>query len=59
MSQGGQTFSMESYPSNYTETNGVFLPMKTTISMGGMEMVTTFEKVEVNIPMDDIIFKLK
>jgi outer membrane lipoprotein-sorting protein len=59
MSQGGQTFSMESYPSNYAETNGIFLPMKTTISMGAMEMVTTFEKVEVNIPMEDSIFKLK
>ena len=59
MSQGGQTFTMESFPSDYTETNGVFLPMKTTISMGGMEMVTTFDKVEVNIPMEDSVFKVK
>ena len=59
MSQGGQTFTMDSYPSDYTETNGVFIPMKTTISMGGMEVITTFEKVEVNIPMEDSVFKIK
>jgi outer membrane lipoprotein-sorting protein len=59
MNQGGQTITVDSYPSDYTETNGVYLPMKTTSSMGGMEIVTIFEKVEVNIPMDDSIFKIK
>ena len=59
MKQGGQEITIDSYPSEYTETNGVFLPMKTTVSMMGMEIITTFEKVEVNIPMDDSIFKIK
>lgn len=59
VNQNGQTMTVDSYPSNYTETNGVFLPMKTTTSAGGMEMVMTFDKVEVNIPMDDSIFKVK
>ncbi len=59
VNQGGQTVSVDSYPSNYTETNGIVLPMKTTTSMGGMEMVTTFEKVEVNIPIEDSVFKVK
>lgn len=56
VNQGGQTITVDSYPSDYTETNGVLLPMKTTSSMGGMEVVTTFSKVEVNIPMEDSIF---
>jgi outer membrane lipoprotein-sorting protein len=57
--QGGQTMTIDTYPSNYTETNGIYLPMKTTTSAGGMEIVMTFDKVEVNIPMEDSIFKVK
>ena len=55
----GMTMTVESYPSDYQETNGVLLPMKTTSSASGMELVTTFSKVEVNIPIQDSIFKLK
>lgn len=51
--------SVDTYPSDYKEINGIFLPMKTTMSMSGMEIVTTFDKIEVNIPMDDSIFKIK
>ena len=57
--QGGQSMTVDSYPSDYKETNGIILPMKTTASMAGMEMVTTFEKVEVNIPIEDSVFKIK
>lgn len=59
VNQGGQTIAVDSYPSNYTETSGVLFPMKTTSSMSGMEFTQTIEKVEVNIPMDDSIFKPK
>ena len=61
VSQQGQTFIVDSYLSDFTETNGILVPMKTTqsISSMGMEMVTTIEKIEVNIPMEDSIFKLK
>jgi len=59
VNQGGQTVTVDSYPTNYNETNGVLLPMKTTASASGMEFTTTFEKVEVNIPMEDSIFKAK
>jgi hypothetical protein len=59
VNQQGQSVTADSYPSNYTETNGVLFPMKTTQSFSGMEIVTTYDKVEVNIPMDDSIFKLK
>jgi len=44
---------------DYTDNNGVFLPMKTTTSANGMEFIVSFDKVEVNLPMDDSIFQLK
>ena len=59
VNQGGMVVPVESYPTNYTEVNGIFLPMKTTTSASGMEIVTTFTNVEVDIPIDDSIFSLK
>ena len=59
VNQGGQTVTVDSYPSDYKETNGLLLPMKTTSSAQGMEFAVIFEKVEVNIPMEDSVFKLK
>lgn len=59
VNQGGMPITVESYPSDYTETNGILLPMKTTTSASGMEIVTTFTKVEVDIPIDDSVFKIK
>jgi len=50
---------IDTYQTDYKEVNGIFMSMKTTMSMSGMEIVTTFDKVEVNIPMDDSIFKVK
>jgi outer membrane lipoprotein-sorting protein len=59
VNQGAQSISVDSYPSDYKETNGVMIPMKTTQSLSGMDIVSTIEKVEVNIPMADSVFKLK
>jgi outer membrane lipoprotein-sorting protein len=59
VNQGGMDMAIESYPSDYTETNGIILPMKTTTSASGMEIVTTFTKVEVDTPMEDSVFKIK
>jgi len=59
VNQGGIAMTVESFPSDYTETNGILLPMKTATSASGMEIVTTFTKVEVDIPMEDSIFKVK
>jgi outer membrane lipoprotein-sorting protein len=59
VNQGGMAMTVESFPSDYTETNGILLPMKTTTSASGMEIITTFTKVEVDIPMEDSIFKIK
>ncbi|MGB8491030.1 MAG: hypothetical protein WCE64_08225 [Bacteroidales bacterium] len=58
VNQGGTPVTVESYPSDYKDINGIFVPMKTTSSAGGMEFVTTFTKVEVDVPMDDSIFKV-
>jgi len=58
VNQGGMAMTVESFPSDYAETNGIFLPMKTTTLASGMEIVTTFTKVEVDIPIDDNVFKI-
>ena len=55
-SSSGMTF--DSFPTDYTETNGFIVPMKTTTSAQGMEFVMNFTKVEVDTPMDDSIFKI-
>lgn len=51
--------TVDSYPTDYTETNGVVIPMKTSTSAQGMDMVMTFTKVEVDTPMEDDIFIIK
>lgn len=58
-SQGGMTISVDAYPSNYTEVNGIMIPMKTSTSAQGMDMVLNFSKVEVDIPIEDSVFKVK
>lgn len=59
VNQGGTAVTVDSYPSDYKEMNGMMLPMKTTSSAQGMDFVLVFDKVEVNIPMEDSIFKIK
>jgi outer membrane lipoprotein-sorting protein len=59
VNQGGMAMTVESFPTDYTETNGILLPMKTTTTASGMEIVTTFTKVEVDIPIEDSVFKIK
>lgn len=55
----GMTVAMDSYPSDYTETSGVMFPMKTTTSAQGMDILVNFTKVEVDLPMEDSLFKIK
>ena len=57
--QGGTPMNSETYPSEYTETSGVIMPRKITTLISGMEMVITFTNVEVDVPVEDSIFKLK
>jgi hypothetical protein len=51
--------TMESFPTDYTETNGIMIPMKTSTSAQGMDILINFTKVEVDLPMEDSIFKIK
>ena len=55
----GMDVTVESFPSDYKDFNGVILPSKTTTSASGMEFVIEFTNVEVNLPMDDSIFTIK
>ncbi len=57
-SQGGMTMNIDIFPSEYAETNGFIVPMKTTTSAQGMHIEMKFTKVEVDNPMDDSIFKI-
>jgi outer membrane lipoprotein-sorting protein len=59
VNQGGMAITLESYPSDYKDNNGIFLPMKTTTSASGMNYVITFTNVEVNVPIDDSVFQIK
>jgi hypothetical protein len=51
--------TIDSFPTDYTETNGFLIPMKTSTTAQGMEFVMNFTKVEVDIPVDDNIFRIK
>ncbi len=51
--------TMDSFPTDYTETSGVIYPMKTSTSAQGMDMLINFTKVEVDTPMEDSIFVVK
>jgi outer membrane lipoprotein-sorting protein len=58
--QMGTQTNVDTFMSDYTEIDGVILPKKTTIMSNGMEAgVLTYDKIEVNIPIEDSIFKLK
>jgi hypothetical protein len=59
MDAQGQTMTMDTYPSDYKEVSGLFMPMKNTMSVMGQEFVQTYSKVEVDIPIDDSVFQLK
>ena len=58
--QMGTPMNVDSFMTDYVDIEGVVLPKKTTMMANGMEAATiAFDKIEVNIPMDDSIFKLK
>jgi len=50
---------VDSYLTDYAETNGVVVPMKTSTSAQGMDMVMNFTKVEIDTPMEDSLFTVK
>jgi outer membrane lipoprotein-sorting protein len=58
VTNGGMTVDVNSFPTDYKEIKGLFIPMKTTTSAQGMEMAMEFTLVEVDIPIDDSVFTI-
>lgn len=57
--QMGTSMNVDSFMSDYTEISGVVMPKKTTAVANGMEAaVITFDEVQVNIPLEDSLFRL-
>ena len=58
--QMGTAMTIDSYMTDYVDIDGVVMPKKTTAMANGMEAaVISFDKIEVNIPMEDSVFKVK
>lgn len=58
--QMGTSMNVESLMTDYSDNSGVVMPKTTTTSANGMQAaVITFDKIEVNIPIEDSVFKLK
>jgi len=58
--QMGTSMNVDTYMTDYVDTEGVIMPKKTTAMANGMEAaVISFEKIEVNLPMEDSEFKIK
>lgn len=58
--QMGTAMNVDTYMTDYVNIDGVIMPKKITSMANGMEAaVITFDKIEVNLPMEDSIFKLK
>lgn len=58
--QMGTSMNVDSYMTDYVEIDGVVISKKTTAMANGMEAaVITYDKIEVNIPMEDSVFKIK
>jgi hypothetical protein len=51
--------TIDSYISDYKETDGFMIPMKTTTSAQGMDILINFTKVEVDTPIEDSVFEVK
>ena len=58
--QMGTSMNVDSYMTDYVDIDGVVMPKKTTAMANGMEAaVITLDKIEVNIPIEDSVFKVK
>jgi len=58
--QMGTSMNVDSFMSDYVDIQGVVIPKKTTAMANGMEAaVITFDKIEINVPVEDSVFRLK
>jgi len=59
VTQMGQEMVVDSYPGDYKPENGVIMPHTTSSKMNGTPMMKlSMDKIEVNLPMDDAMFKM-
>ena len=58
ISTNSSGMTIDAFPSDYKETNGFLIPMKTSTTAQGMQFVMNFTNVEVDIPIDDSVFKI-
>ncbi|TAL75057.1 MAG: hypothetical protein EPN88_03485 [Bacteroidetes bacterium] len=57
--QMGTSMNVDTYMTDYVDIEGVVMPKKTTAMANGMEAaVISFDTIEVNIPMEDSVFKI-
>ena len=57
--QNGKEIEFESTPGNFKPVNGVMMPFTLSQKVNGRsQLELTVEKVEVNTPMDDSVFKM-
>jgi zinc protease len=58
--QMGTSLNVDTYMTDYVDIDGVIIPKKTTAMANGMEAaIVSFDKIEVNLPMADSLFKVK
>jgi outer membrane lipoprotein-sorting protein len=59
VSQMGQEMVVDSYPADYKPEGGVLMPHTTTSKVNGTPMMKmSMDKIEVNVPMEDALFKM-
>jgi outer membrane lipoprotein-sorting protein len=55
----GQDVEVEGYPSDFKKVEGVLFPHSLEQRVGGNTMgQVTYEKIEINLPMDDSVFRM-
>ena len=58
--QMGTKINVETFMTDYSSQDGIFMPKKTTTNANGMEAaVITYDKIELNLPLEDSIFAVK
>jgi outer membrane lipoprotein-sorting protein len=59
VSSMGQDVEVEGYPSDFKKVDGILFPHSLEQRMGGNAIgQVTYEKIEINVPMDDSIFRM-
>jgi outer membrane lipoprotein-sorting protein len=54
----GQEMESESYPGNYRKVGGLMFAHSVEMNVSGSTIHVTYEKIEVDVPMADSIFKM-